>query len=152
MSNTEHCRICNKQMTEEENCGGDCVKCMAEAGDPDCIRRMRDPLDVFLDDIEFARTEANNIKLDEEEFADILDESIYFSCDDLNPQYAKYITLLVNRAEDLVKIARLQNESLDLLFDIIDTPEHLQEDKWCLKQELALKLTREVKQIVRDMK
>jgi hypothetical protein len=23
------------------SCGGDCLRCMAEAGDPDCIRFMR---------------------------------------------------------------------------------------------------------------
>lgn len=35
------CRTCGVMMTEHEslqrNCGGDCLMCMANAGDPDCI-------------------------------------------------------------------------------------------------------------------
>jgi hypothetical protein len=26
---------------ETEDCGGDCLKCMAEAGDPDCIEALK---------------------------------------------------------------------------------------------------------------
>jgi hypothetical protein len=37
----ERCHICGEPMTEGEslrqNCGGGCLICMAEAGDPDCI-------------------------------------------------------------------------------------------------------------------
>lgn len=37
----EHCHICGAPMTESEslhqNCGGDCLTCMAEAGDLDCM-------------------------------------------------------------------------------------------------------------------
>lgn len=35
------CSICGAEMTEEvslrQNCGGDCLMCMASVGDPDCI-------------------------------------------------------------------------------------------------------------------
>ena len=35
------CKICDKPMSDEEDCGGDCLKCMAEIGeDPDCIEKM----------------------------------------------------------------------------------------------------------------
>lgn len=30
------CTICKQEMTERDDCGGDCVVCLAEAGDPDC--------------------------------------------------------------------------------------------------------------------
>lgn len=32
------CNICGRYMCEAENCGGDCVYCMAESGDPECIK------------------------------------------------------------------------------------------------------------------
>lgn len=32
------CNTCGRYMCEEENCGGDCVYCMAESGDPECIK------------------------------------------------------------------------------------------------------------------
>lgn len=38
---TKQCRICNAVMTKEESlhmdCGDDCLLCMAESGDPDCL-------------------------------------------------------------------------------------------------------------------
>lgn len=39
------CRICNRVLDQPndpstDNCGGDCVKCMADSGDPDCIKAM----------------------------------------------------------------------------------------------------------------
>ena len=36
--NNNLCGICKREMKEEENCGGDCVYCMAAAGDPECIK------------------------------------------------------------------------------------------------------------------
>lgn len=41
-----HCNICGVKLNqpdkrETEDCGGDCLKCMAQAGDPDCIRAMK---------------------------------------------------------------------------------------------------------------
>jgi len=37
-----HCNICHQLLNQPSDplsmdCGGDCVKCMADAGDPDCI-------------------------------------------------------------------------------------------------------------------
>lgn len=32
------CKTCGKPMDNRDNCGGDCVFCMAEAGDPECIK------------------------------------------------------------------------------------------------------------------
>lgn len=40
------CHICKREMhdgppyDDRVNCGGDCVRCMAECGDPDCIEAM----------------------------------------------------------------------------------------------------------------
>ncbi len=39
------CGICSVELTDDPtlpsfNCGGDCLKCMAESGDPDCILSM----------------------------------------------------------------------------------------------------------------
>ena len=31
------CNTCKREMTESTNCGGDCVFCMADAGDTDCV-------------------------------------------------------------------------------------------------------------------
>ena len=44
---TEYCHICRRPMDQPgagdtENCGGDCLRCMAEAGDPDCVKAMRE--------------------------------------------------------------------------------------------------------------
>ena len=41
------CNICKNEMTEAENCGGDCVYCMAEAGDPDCLKALLSNLKDF---------------------------------------------------------------------------------------------------------
>jgi len=43
--NPSYCNICgcildNPLRPESENCGGDCLRCMAESGDPDCIKAM----------------------------------------------------------------------------------------------------------------
>lgn len=36
------CKICDKPMTIDEDCGGDCLECMATiAEDPECIERWR---------------------------------------------------------------------------------------------------------------
>jgi hypothetical protein len=40
------CRICycllnQPGQPDTRDCGGDCLKCMAEAGDPECIAAMR---------------------------------------------------------------------------------------------------------------
>lgn len=36
--NTFICRMCRSILFDEKNCGaGDCLYCMAEAGDPQCI-------------------------------------------------------------------------------------------------------------------
>ena len=32
------CRICRQTLSIEHDCGGDCTWCMADAGDPDCIK------------------------------------------------------------------------------------------------------------------
>jgi hypothetical protein len=39
------CHICKRLLDDPadpttEDCGGDCLRCMAEAGDPDCLRAM----------------------------------------------------------------------------------------------------------------
>jgi hypothetical protein len=39
------CNICGRTLDDPsdpttEDCGGDCLRCMAEAGDPDCIAAM----------------------------------------------------------------------------------------------------------------
>src|SRR5690348_7341085 len=34
------CAICKQEMEPKDDCGGDCVVCLAEAGDPDCIAAM----------------------------------------------------------------------------------------------------------------
>ena len=39
------CRICGQVLNLDEqsmDCGGDCVRCMAEAGDPECVETMKD--------------------------------------------------------------------------------------------------------------
>ena len=44
------CDICGRNMipatwaapVRKRNCGGTCLECMADAGDPDCIRALRD--------------------------------------------------------------------------------------------------------------
>lgn len=36
----QECSICKMPMREDENCGGDCIYCMADAGDPDCIKSV----------------------------------------------------------------------------------------------------------------
>lgn len=49
MSNAKptHCRICGRKLDQPndpttEDCGGDCLRCMAEVGgDPDCIAAMK---------------------------------------------------------------------------------------------------------------
>lgn len=43
---TEKCHICKRDLNvpgdpTSEDCGGDCLSCMAEAGDPDCIESMK---------------------------------------------------------------------------------------------------------------
>lgn len=48
-----NCKTCNKELTQENDpasrdCGGDCVECMAEAGDPDCKLVMYDVLKARL--------------------------------------------------------------------------------------------------------
>lgn len=39
-----NCKICGRELDTSDpttqDCGGDCLKCMAEAGDPDCIKSM----------------------------------------------------------------------------------------------------------------
>lgn len=40
-----NCQICKRELNQEndpttEDCGGDCLKCMASAGDPECIKAM----------------------------------------------------------------------------------------------------------------
>jgi len=39
-----NCLICNKVMdtgdVRDVNCGGDCRACMADSGDPDCIKSL----------------------------------------------------------------------------------------------------------------
>lgn len=37
------CLICKREMlagTDSEDCGGDCLRCMAESGDPDCASKL----------------------------------------------------------------------------------------------------------------
>lgn len=36
------CELNNPEVPESQDCGGDCVKCMADALDPDCIKKMVD--------------------------------------------------------------------------------------------------------------
>ena len=54
------CRACGRAMDSRDNCGGDCVYCMAEAGDPECIK----------DCIARARTAAETIRGLQERIAD----------------------------------------------------------------------------------
>jgi hypothetical protein len=35
-----NCKICNMQLDEDIDCGGDCVFCMADAGDPECVKSV----------------------------------------------------------------------------------------------------------------
>jgi hypothetical protein len=40
----ERCQICRRRLgntPDTEDCGGDCLRCLAEAGDPDAIAKMR---------------------------------------------------------------------------------------------------------------
>lgn len=43
MSNCNICKVELDQSNKPEtrDCGGDCLKCMAECGDPDCIKEMK---------------------------------------------------------------------------------------------------------------
>lgn len=48
-----NCKTCNKELNQQNDpssrdCGGDCVECMAEAGDPDCKLVMYDVLKARL--------------------------------------------------------------------------------------------------------
>lgn len=41
----KHCATCGKELDHPKdetsmNCGGDCVECMADAGDPECVEHM----------------------------------------------------------------------------------------------------------------
>jgi len=41
-----HCHICNRELNNptdprSTDCGGDCLECMADAGDPDCIEEIQ---------------------------------------------------------------------------------------------------------------
>lgn len=38
------CSICKQPMAADDDCGGDCTRCMADAGDPDCIAIMYERL------------------------------------------------------------------------------------------------------------
>jgi hypothetical protein len=43
---TKTCNICHRPLDQPadpgtRDCGGDCLRCMAEAGDPDCQASMR---------------------------------------------------------------------------------------------------------------
>jgi hypothetical protein len=42
------CNICKKEMdtgfVADDDCGGDCTMCMANAGDPDCAHRLYEDL------------------------------------------------------------------------------------------------------------
>lgn len=45
MTEPMKCSICKRELDVEgdpstADCGGDCLRCMAEAGDPDCIAAM----------------------------------------------------------------------------------------------------------------
>lgn len=47
------CRICGRELNVDSDplsvdCGGDCVKCMAEAGDPDCVEHVRRILESLI--------------------------------------------------------------------------------------------------------
>jgi hypothetical protein len=40
-----YCRICGRELDDPKDpttkdCGGDCLRCMAESGDPDCIEEI----------------------------------------------------------------------------------------------------------------
>lgn len=53
-----HCNICKRTLDDPddattESCGGDCLRCMAESGDPDCA--------VLLSKIYMCRREAGDI-------------------------------------------------------------------------------------------
>jgi len=39
---TERCGVCRREPGDlsTRNCGGDCLRCMAECGDPDCMASM----------------------------------------------------------------------------------------------------------------
>lgn len=41
----KHCGVCKQELDvplapETLDCGGDCLRCMADAGDPDCVASM----------------------------------------------------------------------------------------------------------------
>lgn len=35
------CDICSRALSKEIDCGGTCVFCMAEAGDPECVEKVK---------------------------------------------------------------------------------------------------------------
>lgn len=35
-----NCKICNMLLDESIDCGGDCIFCMADAGDPECVKAV----------------------------------------------------------------------------------------------------------------
>lgn len=44
-SETNYCHICKRELNNladplSTDCGGDCLQCMAEVGDPDCVAAM----------------------------------------------------------------------------------------------------------------
>ena len=48
-SATPRCRICGQELNvplrpETLDCGGDCLKCMADSGDPECVETLRQTL------------------------------------------------------------------------------------------------------------
>jgi len=50
------CNICGREMDvpgepQSRDCGGDCLVCMSEAGDPDAIREMWDLVFTKIDNI-----------------------------------------------------------------------------------------------------
>ena len=45
MTDSKHCHICKVELDqpgkpETEDCGGDCLECMAIMGDPECVAAM----------------------------------------------------------------------------------------------------------------
>lgn len=47
MTDVKQCGSCKRPLNQPDDprsldCGGDCRQCMADAGDPDCIKSLRD--------------------------------------------------------------------------------------------------------------
>jgi len=62
MKDGKRCHICKRKLNNPhdrstQDCGGDCLRCMAWAGDPDCIARLKTIEEQAISDV-IEQTEA----------------------------------------------------------------------------------------------